>query len=102
MLSATPSLVAGYEWGTGWRWRPQVTVGYRAVLSGDAGTTQAELASGGSSFLLASESLKESALFGRVGIRVYSDYLDLMIDGGVEETTDYTDVDVRLTAHTIF
>ena len=102
VLSATPSLVAGYEWGTGWRWRPQVTVGYRAVLSGDAGTTQAELASGGSSFLLASESLKESALFGRVGIRVYSDYLDLMIDGGVEETTDYTDVDVRLTAHTIF
>ena len=102
LLSATGSLTAGLEWGTGFRWRPQVEVGYRSVLSGSAGDTTASLTGSGVPFTLAAESLTKGAAIGRVGIRVYSDYLDLLLDAGGQFADDYTDIDVHLTARTIF
>ncbi len=102
VLSVTGSATAGATFGTGFRLRPQIEVGYRAVVSGQAGTTEAAFTGGGSPFLLAAESIRTNALIGRVGMRIYSSYLDLLLDAGAEKTDDYTDLDVRLTAHTIF
>ncbi len=102
VLSLTGDMTAGFEWGAGFRWRPQIEFGYRTVLSGSAGTTDAEAVAGGTPFLLAAESIRSGALIGRVGLRVYNDYLDLLLDGGAEVTDEYTDIDVRLTARTVF
>ena len=103
MLSVTGGVTVGRTFGTGFRWRPQLELGYRAVLTGSAGTTDAAfVGGGGGSFLLASEPIPKGAALGRVGLRVYSDYLDLLLDAGGEFANDYTDVDVHLTARTIF
>ncbi len=75
--------------------------GYRAVLSGSAGTTTASL-DGGAPFALAADSLRTNAMIGRVGVRIYSDYLDLLLEAGTEYNTDYTDIDVNMTARTVF
>ncbi len=101
MLSVTGSVVAGATFGEGFRWRPQVEVGYRTVVTGSAGDTTATF-EGGSPFSLAAESIRSNALLGRVGLRIYSDYLDLLLDAGAELNKDYTDIDVRLTARTLF
>ena len=102
LLSVTGSVTAGMTFGTGFRWRPQVELGYRTVLSGSAGTTSATFTGGGSPFFLAADSITRGAAIGRVGLRVYSDYLDLLLDAGGEFSSEYTDIDVRLTARTIF
>ena len=101
-LSVTGSVTAGLTFGTGFRWRPQIEVGYRSILTGSAGTTSANFTGGGSPFLLASDSITRGAALGRVGLRVYSDYLDLLLDAGGEFASGYTDLDVHLTARTIF
>ncbi len=77
-------------------------LGYRAVLTGSAGNTSAAFVGGGGGFLLASEPIPKGAAIGRVGLRVYSDYLDLLLDAGGEFANDYTDIDVHLTARTMF
>ncbi len=43
-----------------------------------------------------------NSAIGRAGVRLYSDYLDLLLDAGVAYNKDYTDVDVHLTARTVF
>jgi outer membrane autotransporter protein len=100
-LSVTSSLTAGATYGEGFRWRPQIEVGYRSVLTGTAGVTTARFA-GGAPFGLTPESIRQGALIGRVGLRIYSDYLDLLLDAGAEHNKDYTDYDVHLTARTVF
>ena len=40
--------------------------------------------------------------FGRIGLHVYANYLDLLLDGGAQYNKDYTDIDVHLTARTVF
>ena len=103
MLSVTGGVTAGRTFGTGFRWRPQVELGYRAVLAGSAGNTSGSFVGGsGGGFLLASEPIPKGAAIGRVGLRVYSDYLDLLLDAGGEFANDYTDIDVHLTARTMF
>ncbi len=103
VLSVTGMVTAGMTFGSegGFRWRPQVEAGYRAVLSGSAGTTTASL-DGGAPFALAADSLRTNAMIGRVGVRIYSDYLDLLLEAGTEYNTDYTDIDVNMTARTVF
>jgi len=102
LLSVTGGLTAGLEWGTGFRFRPQVEVGYRDVLTGSAGATRAVLASGGDPFTLAAESIKGGVFTGQVGFRVYSDYLDLLLAAGAEVGDQYTDLEANLTARTVF
>jgi hypothetical protein len=102
VFTVTGSVEAGLTFGqTGFRWRPQVEVGYRAVLSGSAGVTTAQFAGATDSFSLLAEQLKNAAI-GRVGLRVYSNYLDLLLDAGAQYNKDVTDVDVHLTARTVF
>jgi uncharacterized protein with beta-barrel porin domain len=103
VLSITSSLEAGVTFGqTGFRWRPQIELGYRAVVSGSAGTTTSELVGTTDTFSLAAETLRRSAAIGRVGLRVYSNYLDLLLDAGGEYNKEVTDIDVHLTARTVF
>ena len=102
LLSAEGSLLIGTEWGTGWRWRPQVEIGYRDVFMGSAGDTTAVVASGGTPFSLAAESIRGGAVTGNVGLRIYSDYLDLLLQAGAEVSPQYTDIEANLTARTVF
>ena len=103
LLSATGSLIAGMNFGdTGFRWRPQIEVGYRAVLSGTAGSTTTQFIGGADPFTLAAETVRMNSAIGRVGIRVYSDYIDVLLDGGAAVSSDYTDIDIHLTARTVF
>ncbi len=101
LLSVTGSVAAGFTFGQGFRWRPQIEGGYRAILAGAAGSTTAAFA-GGTPFTLAAESIRQNAVYGRAGVRVYSDYLDLLLDGGIEHASDYTDIDLQLIARTVF
>ena len=103
ILSVTGSVIAGMTFGTtGFRWRPQIELGYRSVLSGDAGSTTTQFIGGSDPFTLLAESVKRNSAIGRVGLRVYSDYVDVLLDGGAALSTDYTDIDIHLTARTVF
>jgi hypothetical protein len=104
ILTVTSSMVAGWNFGAsgGFHWRPQVEVGYRYVPFGDAGSTTTEFIGGTDPFTLLAETVKMNSMIARVGMRVYSDYVDVLLDGGVEKGTDYTDLDVHLTARTVF
>jgi hypothetical protein len=105
-LSVTGTVLAGMNFGstssTGFRWRPQVEVGYRARLAGSAGTTTAQFVGAPDTITLVAESLRKSAAIGRAGLRIYSNYLDLLLDAGAEYNKDVTDIDVHLTARTVF
>lgn len=100
-LSVTGSVVAGLTFGQTFHWRPQIEVGYRSVISGDAGDTTAAFV-GGSPFTLAADSVSGGAFIGHIGLRAYSNYLDLLLEAGGEIGDDYTDLDVRMTARTVF
>jgi hypothetical protein len=103
IFTVTGSVIAGMTFGdTGFRWRPQVEVGYRAVLAGNAGSTTTQFIGGTDPFTLASETVKLNSAIGRVGLRLYSDYLDVLLDAGAAYNKDYTDIDVHLTARTVF
>ena len=103
LLSVTGSVLAGMTFGnTGFRWRPQIELGYRSVLSGDAGSTTTQFIGGSDPFTLAAETVKMNQAIGRIGLRVYSDYVDVLLDGGAALSTDYTDIDIHLTARTVF
>ena len=103
IFTVTGSVIAGMTFGTtGFRWRPQIEAGYRTVLSGTAGSTTTQFIGGTDAFTLAAETVKMNSAIGRAGVRLYSDYLDLLLDAGVAYNKDYTDVDVHLTARTVF
>jgi hypothetical protein len=103
IFTVTGSVIAGMTFGnTGFRWRPQIEVGYRAVLAGNAGSTTTEFIGGSDPFTLAAETVKLNSAIGRVGLRLYSDYLDVLLDAGAAYNKDYTDIDVHLTARTVF
>ena len=87
---------------TGFRWRPQIEAGYRAVVSGSESSTTASFIGTSDPFTLYSEALRESSLIGRVGLHIYANYLDLLLDAGAQYNKDVTDVDVHLTARTVF
>jgi outer membrane autotransporter protein len=102
-FTVTGSVVAGMTWGsTGFHWRPEVEVGYRSVISGNAGTTTANFIGANEPFTLVSESIRQGSVIGRLGLHVYANYLDLLLDGGAQYNKDYTDIDVHLTARTVF
>ena len=103
IFTVTGSVIAGMTFGTtGFRWRPQIEVGYRDVLAGNAGSTTTEFIGGSDPFTLAAETVKLNSAIGRVGLRLYSDYLDVLLDAGAAYNKDYTDIDVHLTARTVF
>jgi hypothetical protein len=103
LMSVTSSVTAGVNLGsTGFRWRPQVEAGYRAVVSGSESSTTANFLGTNDPFTLYSEALRESSLIGRVGLHIYANYLDLLLDAGAQYNKDVTDVDVHLTARTVF
>jgi hypothetical protein len=103
MMSVTGSILAGMTFGTtGFRWRPQIEIGYRDVILGQAGTTTATFIGGSDPFSLLAEPIKGGAAVGRVGVRLYSDYVDVLLDAGGQFASDYTDLDVHLTARTVF
>ena len=101
-FAVSGTVVAGTTWGSSWKWRPQIEVGYRGVVSGTAGDTTASFSGASDTMVLASESIRKGALLGRVGLEVYSSYLDVLLDAGTEYNETYTDIDVHLTARTVF
>ena len=83
-------------------WRPEVTVGYRALTGDGPDATTARFVSGGPSFTLASPELDDGAAVLRAGIRGQGRYFDLALEGGGEVRDDYQAYDARVTARVIF
>ncbi|MFN3573385.1 MAG: autotransporter domain-containing protein [Phenylobacterium sp.] len=83
-------------------WRPEVTVGYRALTGDGPDATTAQFVSGGPSFTLAAPELEDGAAVLRAGIRGQSRYFDLALEGGGEIRDDYEAYDARVTARLVF
>jgi hypothetical protein len=83
-------------------WRPEVTVGYRALTGDGPDATTARFVSGGSSFTLAAPELDDGAAVVRIGVRGMTRYFDLALEGGGELRGDHQAYDARLTARLAF
>jgi outer membrane autotransporter protein len=83
-------------------WRPEVTVGYRALTGDGPDATTARFVSGGSSFTLAAPELDDGAAVVRLGVRGMTRYFDLALEGGGELRGDHQAYDARLTARLAF
>jgi outer membrane autotransporter protein len=102
VLSATASLKLGYTFGGRTRFRPEIEMGWRQVLSGSAGSTEGQFVSGGIPFILFGEPIEGGGPVARVGLLVFNDFIDLRIDAGGEFRDDYYDLDLRLSARMVF
>ena len=102
VLSATGAITVGYTFGGRTRFRPEIMLGWRQVISGSAGATEGEFVSGGIPFTLFGEPIEGGGPIARIGLLVFNDFIDLRIDAGGEFRDEYYDLDVRLSARMVF
>ena len=100
--SGTASLVTGLTFGQGFRWRPELELGYRDVFTGTAGDTTARFAAGGSSFTLAPDQIKGGGPVGRLDVKADTDFYELNFEAGIEQRTSFTEGDLRLSVRVLF
>ena len=101
--SGTASLVTGVTFGQGFRWRPELELGYRDVFTGTAGTTVAQLAQGnGQSFALSPDDIKGGGPIGRLDVKADTDFYELNFEAGLEDRTHFTEGDLRISVRVLF
>ena len=101
--SGTASLVTGVSFGQGFRWRPELELGYRDVFTGTAGATVAQLAQGnGQSFALNADDIKGGGPLGRLDVKADTDFYELNFEAGVEDRTHFTEGDLRISVRVLF
>ena len=99
--SGTASLVTGVTFGQGFKWRPELELGYRNVFSGNAGSTTANF-QGGTPFTLDPESIKGGGPLARLDIKADTDFYELNFEAGVEQRTHFEEGDLRLSVRVLF
>ncbi|WP_174300078.1 autotransporter domain-containing protein [Caulobacter sp. S45] len=99
--SGTASLVTGVTFGQGFKWRPELELGYRNVFSGNAGSTTANF-QGGTPFTLDPESVKGGGPVARLDVKADTDFYELNFEAGVEERTHFEEGDLRLSVRVLF
>jgi hypothetical protein len=82
-------------------WRPEVTIGYRAVVYGGPAKTVANF-EGGQTFTLLPQFTDKGGLLGRIGLRASGQYADFSADAGGEFRNDYETYDARAAARFLF
>ncbi len=94
--SATGAVTVGTQWGQGFIWRPEVTVGYEEIFGGPD-TTVSSFVSGGSSFSVSPPSQKSGPM-AKIGIHGGNKYTDIAFEAGGEDRGDYKAVTGQLVA----
>ncbi len=100
--SVQGDIVMGYTFGTAMQYRPQVTVGYRQVITGGPGATTAKFVSGGPTFVLNPDLSDRGGLLARLGLRASGLYADITADAGGEFRNGYQSYDARAVARFLF
>ena len=99
--SGTASLVTGVTFGQGFKWRPELEVGYRNVFSGTAGPTTANF-QGGTPFTLDPESIKGGGPLARLDLKADTDFYELNFEAGIEQRTHFDEGDLRMSVRVLF
>ena len=101
--SGTASLVTGLSFGQSFIWRPELELGYRDVFSGTAGDTTAHFLPAGSlPFTLEPDQIKGGGPVAHLNVKADTDFYELNFEAGVEERTQFTEGDLRLSVRVLF
>jgi len=95
-------LVFGADLGGVYHWRPEMTLGWREVLTGGPGNTTARFVSGGPSFTLSPQFQEKGSLIARFGLRAGGNFADFSADAGGELNNTYQVYDARAVARFLF
>ncbi|HEY5007577.1 MAG TPA: hypothetical protein VII42_06215 [Caulobacteraceae bacterium] len=98
---AQADVVMGANFGQSIVWRPELTVGYRAVVYGGPAKTVANF-QGGQTFTLDPQFTDKGGFLARVGLRASGQYADFSAGGGGEFRNDYQTYDARASARFLF
>ena len=100
--SGTASVVTGLSFGQGFKWRPELELGYRDVFTGTAGDTTAHFVSGGNNFTLTPDQIKGGGPLARLDVKADTDFYELNFEAGVENRTNFTEGDLRISVRVLF
>jgi hypothetical protein len=98
---AQADIVMGANFGQGVVYRPELTVGYRAVVFGGPASTVANF-TGGQTFTLNPQFADKGGVLARLGLRATGQYADFSADAGGEFRNDYQTYDARAAARFLF
>jgi hypothetical protein len=85
-----------------YHWRPELTIGWREVVSGGPGDTTARFISGGPSFTLSPKFDDKGSLIARLGVRAGGQYADFSANAGGQYNSTYQVYDARAVARFLF
>lgn len=100
--SAQADMVLGYTFGQSFRWTPQLTLGYRQIITGGPGSTTARFLSGSPAFTLNPDLTDRGGLLARLGVRAAGQFADVTADAGGEFRDGYQTYDARARARFLF
>ena len=100
--SGTASIVTGLSFGQGFKWRPELELGYRDVFSGTAGDTTSHFLAGGNNFTLDPEQIKGGGPVGRLDVKADTDFYELNFEAGAEQRAHFTEGDARISVRVLF
>ena len=83
-------------------WRPELTVGWREVVSGGPGDTTARFISGGPSFTLSPQFQDKGSLIARIGVHAGGNFADFSADAGGQLNETYQVYNARAVARFLF
>ena len=95
-------LVVGADLGGVNHWRPELTLGWRQIVTGGPGDTTAHFLSGGSNFTLSPQAKDRGSLIARVGVRAGGNFADFSADAGGELSNAYQVYNARAVARFLF
>jgi hypothetical protein len=91
------------SFGSGFKWRPELELGYRDVFSGTSGDTTAAFTTAGSqSFTLPAPSIRGGGPLARVNVKADTDFYELNFEAGIEQRTNFAEGDVRFSVRVLF
>jgi hypothetical protein len=98
------AMVIGAHLGDAFHWQPEVTIGWRQIVTGGPGATSGQFVNGGpaTSFTIPSNFNDKSGVVGRFGVHAGSAYADFSADAGGVFGNDYQTYDARAVARFLF
>lgn len=101
--SARADLVFGANFGTTIRWRPELTIGWREVISGGPANTSAHFVNvAGTAFTLSPNYQDKGGVLARLGLHAGGNYADISADAGGQFRSGYQTYDARAVARFLF
>jgi hypothetical protein len=100
--SVQGDLIMGMDMGGVYHWRPELTLGWREVISGGPGDTTARFISGGPSFTLSPKFDDKGSLIARLGVHAGGQYADFSANAGGQYNSTYQVYDARAVARFLF